>query len=111
MQLHGVPTLRAIQAVLRREGVRGLYGGIAAAGLGAGCALSAFSPRDALLSGLVLQSTYALTQRCTQPNSTLPPLLLGRKFHPSDPCMLRLLLFFQQVLTAQAGACGALCSL
>ena len=36
MQLHGVPTLRAVKAVLRREGVRGLYGGIAAAGLGAG---------------------------------------------------------------------------
>lgn len=36
MQLHGVPTLRAVQAVLRREGVRGLYGGVTAAGLGAG---------------------------------------------------------------------------
>jgi hypothetical protein len=37
LQLHGVPTFRAVQAVLRREGIRGLYGGVAAAGLGAGC--------------------------------------------------------------------------
>lgn len=96
MQLHGVPTLRAIQAVLRREGVRGLYGGIVAAGLGAGCAAPALSPRDALLSKLVLQSTYALTQCCAQPGSTLPPLLQGRMFHRPDPCMLRLLLFLSR---------------
>ena len=37
-QLHGMPTLRALQAVLRREGVRGLYGGVTSAALGAGCA-------------------------------------------------------------------------
>ncbi|CAL8466353.1 g5889 [Coccomyxa elongata] len=35
-RLHGVATFRAVQAVLRREGIRGLYGGVAAAGLGAG---------------------------------------------------------------------------
>jgi hypothetical protein len=37
-QLHGAPTLRALQAVLRREGLRGLYGGVTSAALGAGCA-------------------------------------------------------------------------
>ncbi len=44
VQLHGVPTFRAVQAVLRREGIRGLYGGVAAAGLGAGCAAPQLLP-------------------------------------------------------------------
>ncbi|CAK0783894.1 hypothetical protein CVIRNUC_007094 [Coccomyxa viridis] len=52
-QLHGVPTLRAIQAVLRREGVRGLYGGIVAAGLGAGPAHAVhFAVYEAAKKGL-----------------------------------------------------------
>ena len=93
MQLHGVPTLRAIQAVLRREGVRGLYGGIVAAGLGAGCATPALSLRDVLLSGPVLQSTYTLTQCRTQPSSTLPSLLQDRMFHPLHHRMLCLQFF------------------
>ena len=36
-QLHGTTVAQALRAVLRREGVRGLYGGVWAVSLGAGC--------------------------------------------------------------------------
>lgn len=38
VQLRGSSMERAVRAVLRREGWRGLYGGVGAVALGAGCA-------------------------------------------------------------------------
>jgi hypothetical protein len=35
-QLRGLTMARAVKAVLRREGLRGLYGGVGAVALGAG---------------------------------------------------------------------------
>ena len=39
-QLHGTSVARAVSAVLRREGWRGLYSGVRAQLLGTGCALA-----------------------------------------------------------------------